>query len=63
MNLLPALTDNAAAVERKLFWRYKGKWQRAARIGNYKYLKILTRLRLRPTRCIRNLNSCGYRSM
>jgi len=41
MNLLPALTGNAAAVDRKLFWRYKGKWQRAARIGDYKYLKIL----------------------
>jgi arylsulfatase A-like enzyme len=41
MNLLPVLTGNAAAVDRKLFWRYKGKWQRAARIGNYKLLKIL----------------------
>ena len=41
MNLLPVLTGNAAAVDRKLFWRYKGKWQRAARIGNYKFLKIL----------------------
>src|SRR6266446_3963701 len=40
-NLLPALTGNAAAVDRKLFWRYKGKWQRAARIGDYKFLKIL----------------------
>jgi arylsulfatase A-like enzyme len=41
MNLLPALTGNAAAVDRKLFWRYKGKWRRAARIGDYKFLKIL----------------------
>lgn len=41
MNLLPALTGNAAAVDRKLFWRYKGKWQRAARIGDYRFLKIL----------------------
>ena len=41
MNLLPALTGNAAAVDRKLFWRYKGNWQRAARIGDYKFLKIL----------------------
>jgi arylsulfatase A-like enzyme len=41
MNLLPALTGTAAAVDRKLFWRYKGKWQRAARIGDYKFLKIL----------------------
>jgi arylsulfatase A-like enzyme len=36
MNLLPALTGSAPAVDRKLFWRYKGKWQRAARIGDYK---------------------------
>jgi arylsulfatase A-like enzyme len=41
MNLLPTLTGNAAAVDRKLSWRYKGKWQRAARIGDYKFLKIL----------------------
>src|SRR6202047_3857372 len=41
MNLLPLLTGNVAAVDRKLFWRYKGKWQRAARIGDYKFLKIL----------------------
>jgi arylsulfatase A-like enzyme len=41
MTLLPALTGNAGAVDRKLFWRYKGKWQRAARIGDYKYLKVL----------------------
>jgi hypothetical protein len=42
MNLLPTLTGNAVAVDRKLFWRYKGKWQRAARIGDYKFLKILS---------------------
>jgi arylsulfatase A-like enzyme len=41
INLLPMLTQNAAAVERKLFWRYKANAQRAAREGNYKYLKIL----------------------
>ena len=41
MNLLPVLTGNAAAVDRKLFWRYKANWQRAARIGDYKFLKIL----------------------
>ena len=41
MNLLPALTGNAATVDRKLFWRYKANWQRAARVGNYKFLKIL----------------------
>lgn len=41
MNLLPHLTQEAPTVERKLFWRYKSLWQRAARIGNWKYLKIL----------------------
>jgi len=41
MNLLPHLTQEAPAVERKLFWRYKSLWQRAARVGNWKYLKIL----------------------
>jgi arylsulfatase A-like enzyme len=41
INLLPWLTDNAAAIDRTLFWRYKANWQRAARIGDYKFLKIL----------------------
>src|SRR5579872_7017536 len=41
VNLLPMLTQNAATVERKLFWRYKANAQRAARDGDYKYLKIL----------------------
>jgi arylsulfatase A-like enzyme len=41
MNLLPTLTQNAAPVPRKLFWRYKANAQRAARDGDYKYLKIL----------------------
>jgi arylsulfatase A-like enzyme len=41
INLLPILTQNAAPVERKLFWRYKANAQRAARDGDYKYLKIL----------------------
>src|SRR5262249_55081226 len=41
MNLLSMLTGSVAVVDRKLFWRYKGKWQRAARIGDYKFLKIL----------------------
>ncbi len=41
MNLLPHLTEGAPVAERKLFWRYKGLWQRAARIGDWKYLKIL----------------------
>jgi arylsulfatase A-like enzyme len=41
VNLLPFLTRNAAPVPRKLFWRYKANAQRAARDGNYKFLKIL----------------------
>src|SRR5260370_12775791 len=41
MNLLPMLTQNAAPVSRKLFWRYKANAQRAARDGDYKFLKIL----------------------
>jgi arylsulfatase A-like enzyme len=41
INLLPMLKQNAAPVERKLFWRYKANAQRAARDGDYKYLKIL----------------------
>lgn len=41
MNLLPHLAEGAPIVERRLFWRYKSLWQRAARIGDWKYLKIL----------------------
>src|ERR1700746_3201370 len=41
MNLLPVLTGNAAPTSRKLFWRYKANAQRAARDGDYKFLKIL----------------------
>lgn len=41
INLLPILADNAAPIERKLFWRYKGNAQRAAREGDYKFLKML----------------------
>jgi arylsulfatase A-like enzyme len=41
INLLPMLTQNAPPVGRKLFWRYKANAQRAARDGDYKYLKIL----------------------
>jgi hypothetical protein len=41
MNLMPHLSEGAGAVERKLFWRYKALWQRAARIGDWKYLRIL----------------------
>ncbi len=40
-NLLPVLTQNAAPVARKLFWRYKANAQRASRDGDHKYLKIL----------------------
>ena len=41
MNLLPQLSAAASPVERQLFWRFKSLWQRAARIGDWKYLKIL----------------------
>src|SRR5882757_6297895 len=41
MNLLPTLIQNAPPVPRKLFWRYKANAQRAARDGDYKFLKIL----------------------
>jgi len=41
MNLLPTLSENAAVVQRKLFWRYKANAQRAVRDGDYKFLKIL----------------------
>ena len=40
-DLLPALTTNAPPIERKLFWRYKSNAQRAARDGDYKFLKVL----------------------
>src|SRR3954464_10958022 len=40
-NLLPVLTENAATIPRKLFWRYKSKAQRALRDGDCKNLKIL----------------------
>ena len=41
INLLPILAQGAPLITRKLFWRYKGNAQRAARDGDYKYLKIL----------------------
>jgi arylsulfatase A-like enzyme len=41
MNLLPQLSTAASPMERRLFWRFKSLWQRAARIGDWKYLKIL----------------------
>ena len=41
IDLLPMLTGAAAEVPRKLFWRFKANAQRAARDGDYKFLKIL----------------------
>jgi len=41
IDLLPHLLNPAAMTPRTLFWRYKGNAQRAARIGDDKYLKIL----------------------
>ena len=41
INLLPVLTGSTPPITRKLFWRYKANAQRAARDGDYKYLKIL----------------------
>jgi len=40
MSLLPVLTQNAAPVARRLFWRYKSNAQRAMREGDMKWLKI-----------------------
>ncbi len=40
MNLLPALTQNAPPVSRKLFWRYRFNAQRAVRDGDMKWLQI-----------------------
>jgi arylsulfatase A-like enzyme len=41
IDLLPALRGQARPQARSLYWRYKANWQRAARIGDLKYLKIL----------------------
>lgn len=41
ISLLPFLTEGAAPVPRKLFWRYKANAQHAVRDGDMKYLKIL----------------------
>ena len=41
INLLPILAQGAPTVARKLFWRYKANAQRAARDGDFKFLKIL----------------------
>jgi arylsulfatase A-like enzyme len=40
MNLVANLTQGAADVPRKLFWRFKSNAQRSARDGNFKLLKI-----------------------
>jgi len=40
MNLLPALTQGAAPVSRRVYWRYHTNAQQAARDGDMKYLKI-----------------------
>jgi arylsulfatase A-like enzyme len=40
MSLLPALTQNASPVPRKLFWRFRANSQRAMRDGDMKWLKI-----------------------
>ena len=39
-SLLPVLTGTRSPAARKLFWRYKTNAQRAARDGDFKYLKI-----------------------
>jgi arylsulfatase A-like enzyme len=39
-DLTPVLTGGAKSHSRKLYWRYKAGAQRAAREGNWKYLRI-----------------------
>jgi arylsulfatase A-like enzyme len=39
-DLLPFLTGQTETMPRRLFWRYKTNAQRAARDGDFKYLKI-----------------------
>jgi arylsulfatase A-like enzyme len=39
-NILPVLEGDAPVHPRTLYWRYKAQQQRAARDGNWKYLKI-----------------------
>jgi arylsulfatase A-like enzyme len=41
ISLMPWLTQGAAPLPRKLYWRYKYADQQAAREGDWKYLKIL----------------------
>jgi arylsulfatase A-like enzyme len=40
MNLLPQITQGAAPVPRKVYWRYHFNQQRAMRDGDMKYLRI-----------------------
>ena len=40
ISLLPQLTQSAAPVRRKLYWRYKYSEQRAVRDGDMKWLKL-----------------------
>ncbi len=40
VDLLPILLGEQPRAERTLFWRYKGNRQRAARSGDWKYLRI-----------------------
>ncbi len=40
VNLLPILTGTAPLQQRSLFWRYKANAQRAARVGDFKFLKL-----------------------
>ena len=41
VDLMPMLSGRTPARPREMFWRYKANWQRSARIGDLKYLKIL----------------------
>ena len=40
VNILPAILGKEQPVSRSLYWRYKAQSQRAARDGDWKYLKI-----------------------
>ena len=40
VNLLPILSGTAPLQQRSLFWRYKANAQRAARVGDFKFLKL-----------------------
>ena len=40
VNLLPVLRDASHRFERPLFWRMNHRGQRAARLGDWKYLRV-----------------------